>query len=58
MPGNVLLEPSTSGLYRDSVVNISQILTLDRNLTGSVIGHLDPRRMAEVDEGIRLVLGL
>ena len=57
-PGNVFLESSTSGLQRDSVINVSQLLTLDRKLAGSVIGRLSPRRMAEVNEGIRMVLGL
>jgi len=57
-PGNVFLDTVTSGLQRDSVINVSRLLTLDRNLAGSVSGRLNPRRMAEVDEGIRMVLGL
>lgn len=57
-PGNVALSRRRSGLPRDSVVNISQILTLDRAFLGERVGRLDQARLGEVEEGVRLVLGL
>src|SRR6185312_9021177 len=42
-PGNVLLPARTSGLPRDSVVNVSQMLTLDRDYLSERAGRLPPR---------------
>jgi len=56
--GNVRLSRSHSGLPRPSVVNVSQLLTVDkRRLTERVVA-LSPQVMSRVDEGVRLVLGL
>ena len=57
-PGNVRLAKSDSGLPRPSVVNVSQILTLDRTLLTAKIKALSGKTMARVDEGLLLVLGL
>ena len=57
-PGNVRLTKSDSGLPRPSVVNVSQILTLDRTLLTAKIKALSGKTMARVDEGLLLVLGL
>ena len=57
-PGNVRLSKRTSGLPKDSVINVSQLLTLDRRHLSRPIGRLARRPMEQVDEGIRLVLGL
>ncbi len=57
-PGNVLLPASVSGLPRDSVVNVSQILTLDREFLTEEAGKLPGRLMADVDAGLKLVLEL
>ncbi|MGB8129167.1 MAG: type II toxin-antitoxin system PemK/MazF family toxin [Candidatus Angelobacter sp.] len=57
-PGNVLLPASTTGLPRDSVVNISQLLTLDRSFLTDKVGKLPGRLMAQVDAGLRLVFDL
>ena len=57
-PGNVLLPAGVSGLARDSVVNVSQLLTLDRNFLAEHVGRLPPRVQRAVDEGLRLVLQL
>jgi mRNA interferase MazF len=56
-PGNVRLAKSDSGLPKPSVVNISQVLTLDRALLTAKIKSLPSRAMARVDEGLLLVLG-
>lgn len=57
-PGNVLLPARISGLPRDSVINISQLLTLDRSFLRDHAGKLPARVLAEVDAGIKLVLNL
>lgn len=57
-PGNVRLAKRDSGLPRASVVNVSQILTVDRRLLTGRVRSLPERTMRQVDEGLRLVLGL
>jgi mRNA interferase MazF len=57
-PGNVLLSASSAGLTRDSVVNVSQLLTLDRSFLTERAGTLSPRLQRSVDEGLRTVLQL
>jgi len=57
-PGNVLLPARSAGLPRDSVVNVSQLLTLDRGFLTRHAGTLPPRLQRSVDEGLRTVLQL
>ena len=57
-PGNVLLPTRSAGLPRDSVVNVSQLLTLDRSFLSEHAGTLPPRLQRSVDEGLRIVLQL
>jgi len=57
-PGNILLPSRTTGLPRDSVVNVSQILTLDRAYLTQVAGTIPACLRASVDAGLRLVLDL
>jgi mRNA interferase MazF len=57
-PGNVLVPAKSAGLPRDSVVNISQIVTLDREFLVERAGRVPQRIMADVDAGLRLVLDL
>ncbi|MGB7761473.1 MAG: type II toxin-antitoxin system PemK/MazF family toxin [Bryobacteraceae bacterium] len=57
-PGNVLLPARSVGLPRDSVVNVSQLLTLDRSFLTEHAGTLPPRLQRFVDEGLRTVLQL
>ncbi len=57
-PGNVLLPARSAGLPRDSVVNVSQILTLDRRFLTEHAGTLSPRLQRSVDDGLRTVLQL
>lgn len=56
-PGNVLLPRHQSGLPKESVVNVSQILTLDRAFLTERVGHLPALKLHDVDEGLALVLG-
>ncbi len=57
-PGNVLLPREASGLPRDSVVNVSQILTLDKTFLVERVGALTNHLQAEVDAGLRMILSL
>ena len=57
-PGNVLVPSRSSGLPRDSVVNVSQILTLGCGYLTERVGRLPPRLQAAVDAGLCTVLSL
>ena len=57
-PGNVLIPATDSGLPKDSVANVSQIITLDRTFLTEKCGRMSSRIMKAVDDGIRLVLSL
>jgi len=56
-PGNVLLAASRTGLPKDSVANVSQILTVDRVQLDERAGHLAENDLRLVLAGIDLVLG-
>lgn len=57
-PGNVLLSRRSVNLDRESVVNVSQIITLDKSFLTERVGKLQPAKLREVEEGVRLVLAL
>lgn len=57
-PGNVRVGKAESGLTKPSVVNISQLYTLDRELLTQRVRALPAETMRDIDEGLRLVLGL
>ena len=57
-PGNVALPKRTSKLPKDSVVNVSQIVTLDKTTLSDSVSTVAPETMSEVDTGLRLVLGV
>ena len=57
-PGNVRIGKAKSGLAKPSVVNVSQLFTLDRSLLAQRVRALPADDMQSVDEGLRLVLGL
>jgi len=57
-PGNVLLRSRAAGLPRDSVANVSQIVTIDRDALAERTGHLDGDTMTAIARGMRLVLSL
>lgn len=56
-PGNVQLPASVSGLPKDSVANVSQIVSLDRGLLSERTGRLSRSKMDMVLTGIDIVLG-
>jgi len=55
LPGNVRLRRGEAGLPRPSVVNVTQIATVDRALLGARLGTLSSARIAQVWGGVRLV---
>jgi len=57
-PGNVFLPCSVSELPKDSVVNVSQLLTLDKSFLTGISGKISNRLQSEVDLGLKLVLGI
>ena len=58
MPGNVFLPASATGLTRDSVVNVTALLTLNKTDLVELAGHTTFSIMREVDAGLRAVLDL
>jgi mRNA interferase MazF len=57
-PGNVTLAAGKGGLPKESVVNVSQVITLDKSDLEERLGILDRRTLRSVETGLRLVLGL
>lgn len=57
-PGNVALSPEDTGLDRPSVVNVSQLLTVDREVLERRIGTLTAAHTHAVESGLRLALRL
>ena len=55
-PGNVLLEKGEANLPKQSVVNVSQIFTVDKTQLGEYIGTLSPRRVRQILAGVLLVV--
>lgn len=57
-PGNVRIAKSDSGLPQPSVVNVSQLITLDRSILSGKVKALPGAVMDKVDSGLKLVLSL
>jgi mRNA interferase MazF len=55
-PGNILLDKKESNLPKQSVVNVSQVFTVDKTQLDEYVGTLSPKRLVEVLNGIKLVL--
>ena len=55
-PGNVLLKKGEGNLKKDSVVNISQIVTINKSDLVEKIGSLSPTRIRQLIEGIILLI--
>jgi mRNA interferase MazF len=58
IPGNVPVRKGTAGLDRDSVVNLTQLITLDKSDLDRRAGRLPLPVVREIDEGLREVLEL
>ena len=57
-PGNVLLPSKVTGLSKDSVANVSQVITIDKSFLVEKIGTIPSYLLEQVENGIRLVMGL
>ena len=57
-PGNVLIAAADSGLRKDSVANVSQVITVDKGFLSARCGKLPSRVTKALDDGLRLVLSL
>ena len=55
-PGNVLLRKGEGGLKKDSVVNISQVITVDKTDLIEKIGTLSQSRIKQIVEGLKLLI--
>ena len=57
-PGNVRIAKTESGLSKPSVVDVSQVLTVDRELLTQRVKALPGQAVARIDDGLRLALAL
>jgi mRNA interferase MazF len=57
-PGNVLLPAKATGLPKDSIANVSQVVTVDRDFLMELAGRVRGQFLKDVENGLRLVLGL
>ena len=57
-PGNVQLSTRGTGLNVTSVVNVSQVVTLDKSVLTKKVGRVPPSAMRRIENGLRLVLAL
>lgn len=55
-PGNVFLKKGEAHLPKDSVVNVTQLVTVDKTLLVEKIGALSPGKLRKVLDGINLLL--
>jgi mRNA interferase MazF len=57
-PGNILVPARASGLKKDSVATVSQVVTIDRECLVKRAGRIEMTLMRDVDQGLRLALAL
>lgn len=57
-PGNIFVPSSQSGLTKDSVINVSQVITVDKVFLTEFVSSLPPKTIKQVEDGLRLVLSL
>ena len=57
-PGNVLVPAKAAGLPKDSVASVSQVITVDREFLIDLAGRVRGQLLRDVENGLRLVLGL
>jgi len=55
-PGNVLLKKGEANLTKPSVVNVSQVLTVNKSDLTEKIGQLSKKRMEEIVEGFQFII--
>ncbi len=57
-PGNFKITKKQSNLNKDSVVNVSQLITLDKTFLTEQVGKLNSKYISYLNEGVRLVLDI
>jgi mRNA interferase MazF len=57
-PGNVLVPAKASGLPKNSVANVSQVVTLDKEFLTDLVGRIKGHLLTDIESGLRLVLSL
>lgn len=57
-PGNVSLPANLTGLPKDSVANVSQVITIDKTFLVEQCGRIPSHLMKAIDDGLRLSLSL
>lgn len=57
-PGNVFLPAKATGLPKNSVANVSQLMTIDKSRLTEHISRLSNQQMQQVEEGLRLIMAL
>jgi mRNA interferase MazF len=57
-PGNFSITRKESGLLKESVVNVSQVLTLDKSFLSNKVGKLSRDKILLLNEGLKLVLSI
>jgi len=57
-PGNVLVPAKVAGLPKDSIANVSQIITIDRDFLTEPAGRIRGQLLKDVESGLRLVFDL
>jgi mRNA interferase MazF len=57
-PGNLPLPANSAGLNKDSVINVSQLITVDKTLLTEKAGRLNMHQLHQLNEGLRLVLAV
>ena len=55
-PGNVLMPAKATDLPKDSVANVSQVITVDREFLTEKVGRLRGQLLKDVDNGLRFGL--
>ena len=56
VPGNVLLKKGEANLKKDSVVNVTQVVTVDKTDCAEKIGTLSSARLRQIVDGLRLLI--
>ena len=57
-PGNVSLPANSTGLPKDSVANVSQVITIDKTFLVEQCGRIPSHLIKAIDDGLRLSLSL
>lgn len=57
-PGNILIKSQESNLSKDSVINVSQIITLDKSILSEYAGSINDKTMKNVERGVKLSLDI